>query len=370
MRTQQIVKFSLILSVLSIFIFSFSYFGLSVFSARSAANQAFSENTMIGSIDVSNKSHDEAMTQIKTKVNSWMSEANISLVYKGQTFPIDTSGFVFLVEDSVSSAADGEQNELYVEWKDGELGTLPSSVKDKLDAENLKIELQTAVRELPAVIEIKLDNYLPAEEPVIISTASVMLSPKDELEVRELIEGLNPIEILPDSMFSLAAYAEETGQAEASATVYSQIASALYKAVLQSNITISERHISGQLPENVELGYEARVDLSNNLDLKLYNPNESPYKIAFAVKGQELQVAVTGVPQIYIYKVTATGKQEFKPRIIKQYSPLLKQGQKSVERDGKAGLLIKINREIYGENGELLKNESISEDYYPPSPPD
>ncbi len=367
MRTNQIVKFSLILFLFSTFIFSFSYFGASALSARSAENQVFSENTMIGSINVSNRSAEEANTDIKTKVNNWISKASISLFYKGEAYPVAASSVLFLVEDSVSAAKNGEQNELFVEFKDTALNNpaLPASVKNRVDFEKLESGLQAAVQKLPPVIEINLEDYLPAEEPVIISTAAVKLSP-GEGEVWGIIEGFSPIEILPESMFSLGAYAKETGQAEGSATAFSQIASALYKAFLPTNMTISERHISSQLPSNIELGFEAKVDFANNIDLKIFNSNESVYKIEFSIKEQELQVTVTGAPQIYEYKITGSGKEEFKPRVIEQFSSLLKEGQKSIEREGKAGLLIKVNREIYGENGELLKRELISEDFYPP----
>ncbi|MBT2684574.1 VanW family protein [Bacillus sp. ISL-37] len=365
MKKQQIIKFSLILSVLSILIFSFTYFGSDIFSARTSAKQGFSENTTIGSFDVSNKSQDEATTYIQTKVDSWLTKAKIRLAYKGQNYQVNTTSFVFGVEDSVSSATSGAQNELFVHWEEGALNhlNLPSSIMAKLDTEKLTIKMQASAQKLIPEIEIKLQDFLPAEEPVIISRALVKLSSDVE---SELIEELVPIEILPDSMFSLAAYANENGQANLSASTFSQIGSALYQALLQSDISIVERHVSSQLPKNIELGYETKVDFSKNLDLKFYNPNDKPYKIELNLNGQELDVVVTGTQPIYEYKITATGKQEFKPRIINQYSPLLKQGQKSVQTEGIAGLLIKINREIYGENGELLKTEFISEDFYPP----
>lgn len=368
MKIPQKVKFSLILAVFSIFLFSFLYFGSDIFSARTAANQAFPENTTIGNIDVSNKSPDESKTYIQSKVNSWLAEANIRLVYKGQNYHVDTNTFVFLVEDSVSSAANGAQNELIVQWKEEAVinQALPSSVMTKLDTIKLKTDMQTLAQKLTPDIDIKLENYLPAEEPVIISTASVKISSDAESEVKELIKELSPFELLPDSIFSMAGYANEIGKTEVSASVFSQISSVLYKALLPSNISIAERHISSQLPKNIELGYEAKVDFSRNLDLKFYNPDDSSYKIEFTVKGQELEVVVTGAPPIYEYKITASDQQEFKPRIIKQYSPLLKQGQKSIEEEGESGLLIKVTREIYSKNGELLKNEWISEDFYPP----
>jgi hypothetical protein len=366
-RKQQILKFSLILSVFSFFIFSFSYFGASAFGSRAATNQAFSENTMIGSVNVSNMSHEEAHAAIEAKVSSWLAEASLMLVYKGQEYPINPSTFIFHIEDSVSAAVDGSQNELLIEWNEEALKdlSLPPAVMDKLDLANLKTELLAAGQGFASKTEIGLEKYLPAEDPVIISTASIKLSAEDQ-EVRDLAASLKAIEISAETPFSFAAFTEEAGGVEGSSFAFSQIASAIYRALLPTNFTISERHISSQLPKNIDLGFEAKVDFAKNIDLKFYNPNETAYQIELSIKSEELQVSVKGAPLLYEYTITSTDKQEFKPRTIKQYSALLKQGQKSVEQEGAPGLLVTMNREIYGKDGDLLKTELLSEDFYPP----
>lgn len=367
MKTPQIVKFSLILSVFSIFIFSFTYFGTSAFSSRTSTNQVFSDKTFMGSIDLSNKTQQEAIAKIQARVNEWMAAADIKLVFKGQTFPIDSSSYVFLIDESIASSENGIQNELIVEFKQESLDTLslPDDVKADLRKEKLVQALQATGQAFLNTAEINLAEYLPAEEPVRISTGITTL-PAKNMAVKEIVESITQIEIAPESQFSLADFAEEAGISDKPAFAYSQIASALYKAILPTNFVVAERHISTQLPENIELGYEAKVDFAKNMDLKFYNPNKTSYIVEIIWQGQELLVAITGSPLLYEYKITASDQQEFKPRIIKQFSPLLNQGQKSVEKEGEPGFLLTLTREIYGRKGELLETEFIAEDFYPP----
>jgi hypothetical protein len=366
-RKQQTLKFSLIISVFSIFIFSFSYYGGTAFGSRSASNLVFSENTYIGTVDVSNKTHDEAKAAIEAKTNEWAAVADIQVEYKGQIYKIPASDFVFLIEESVASAVHGKQNELQLELKETALETisLPKSLAGSLDQEKLVKELLEAGSGFVQAAEISLEAYLPQEEPEVIAEASIKL-PLENIEVGDFVETMPSIEIAAESQFSLASIAEESGLSNISNHTYSQIASAIYEAVLPTNFTIAERHISSRLAENINPGFEAKVDFEKNLDLKLFNPNEHAYKITLALSGQELKVTISGVPLLYDYKIATVGKQEFKPRTIKQFSPLLKQGQKTVEKEGQPGLLIKVNREIYGQDGELLKTELLSEDFYPP----
>jgi hypothetical protein len=366
-RTQQVIKFSLILSVFSIFIFSFTYFGTSAFSSRTSTNQVFSDQTFIGSIDISNKTQQEAVGEIQARVDEWIAAANIKLMFKGQTFPIDTSSYVFLIEESIASSENGIQNELIVEFKEESLDTLPMPSENRADLKKEKLlqALQATGQAFLNTAEINLAEYLPAEDPVTISTAITTL-PAENIEIKEIVESISQIEIAPESQFSLADFAEEVGISDKPAFAYSQIASAIYKAILPTNFVVAERHISRQLPENIEIGYEAKVDFAKNMDLKFYNPNKTSYLVEINWQGQELQVAITGSPLLYEYKITASDQQEFKPRIIKQFSPLLNQGQKSVEKEGEPGFLLTLTREIYGQKGELLETEFIAEDFYPP----
>ncbi|WP_176167395.1 VanW family protein [Mesobacillus jeotgali] len=367
MRKQQIIKFSLILSVFTVFIFSFSYYGVPAFGSLASSNQTFTESTYIGTVDVSNKTHEQAKAVVEAKVNEWLSSAKISLVYKGEIYDVDPSKFIYLVDESVADAKSGTQNELYVEMNEGILSglSLPETTVTHIEKEMLMNELRTAGQRLAPSLEISLENFLPEEEPVTISQASIDL-PEDSNEIKELMKVVQKIEIASESQVSLANTANEKGLIEKSSFAFSQIASAIYKAILPTNFAITERHISSQLAGNIELGFESKVDFANNLDLKFYNPNKSAYRIELAIAEEKLQVTVKGAPLLYEYKIATSGKQEFKPRTIKQYSPLLQSGQKSVEKEGKSGFVITVSREKYVPKGELLESLFVSEDFYRP----
>jgi hypothetical protein len=363
-ENKKIIKFSLILSVL---IFSFTYFGVSALGSRTSSNQTFLEKTYIGTVDVANKTHEQAKAAIEAKLNEWLAAARISLVYKGDIYAIDPAQFIYLVDESIAEAESGTKNELYIEMNEGILSSLslPETILGLIEKELLFNELRTAGQRFTPALEISLENFLPEEEPVTISQASIDL-PEESNEMKELVEAVQKIEIASESQVSLANNANEKGLIEKSSFAFSQIASAIYKAILPTNFSITERHISPKLAGNIDLGFESKVDFANNLDLKFYNPNKSAYSIELSLVDKKLQVTVKGAPLLYGYKITASGKQEFKPRTIKQYSPLLQPGQKSAEKEGEAGFLITISREKYGQKGELLESQFVSEDFYRP----
>ena len=71
MAKSKTIKLSLVLSVFSLFIFSFTYFGSSAFGSRSSSSLEFSEQTFIGSFDVSRKSHEAVKSELVEKMSEW-----------------------------------------------------------------------------------------------------------------------------------------------------------------------------------------------------------------------------------------------------------------------------------------------------------
>lgn len=368
MKKRKIFKLSLIVSVYSLFIFSFTYFAASAISFRSSANQVFSEKTFIGPMDVSGKSQEEAKSALEVKRSEWASSAEIVLSYKGQSFAIAAAEYDFLIDESIASAVNGAQNKVLVNLKNDvidELPLIPPSLISNLNKESIKKELILAAQNFVQTTEISLENYLPKEKIKIISTAAIKLSDENQ-EIQEFTKLYPSIEIAPESQFSLAAFVKENEMNNISSYTYSQIATAIYQALMPTNFLISERHIGSKLPDNIQAGFEAKVNFEKKMDLLFYNPNNSSYSMAFNLKTSELEVSIIGIPLLYNYSIITGDKQEFEPRTIKQYSPMLEQGQKSVEVEGSPGFLVKVYREIYNQTGELLKSELLSEDFYPP----
>ena len=363
-KKRQIIKVSLIVLVFSLFTYSFTYFGASALSSQKDAETIYTDQTFIGTMDVSNKTKEEARALFETRWNEWSSLAKVALIYKEQSYPVQAENFTLLTDQTVSSASDGQQNELFVEMKSLN-GVLPDTINNRLNLEELEKALSGAIQSFNENIVIELGRYLPQEESIEVSALSIKLNDKNE-EFLSFIKSFPTIELKAESQFSLSSFVNENGLSELSDLTYSQIATAIYQVILPTNFLISERHISRQMQENIEPGYEAKVQFNKRMDFSVYNPNASIYTIVFNWTGQDLEVSVKGAPFLYNYSIHTLDKQEFKPRTIKQFSPLLNAGQKSVKAEGSPGVIVKVVRETHTEKGELLKTEVLSEDFYPP----
>ncbi|MCM3572069.1 VanW family protein [Mesobacillus subterraneus] len=364
MNSRQIVKVSLIIIVFSLFTYSFTYFGASAISSPKNVESLYSDQTFIGPINVSNKSKDEARVLLEEKWAEWVSSAKVALIYKEHSYPVTAENLTLLIDQSVSSASSGQKNGLFIQLEYLN-GVLPDAIIKQLNQEMLENDLTEAIQSFKEHIVIDLAGYLPKEEPIEVSSASYLLKDKNE-EVSAFIDSFPAIELEAESLFSLAAFVAESEMPQLSDHTYSQIATAIYQAVLPTNFLISERHISRQLPDRIDPGFEAKVQFEKKMDFSIYNPNASTYTIEFDWKSPNLEVSVKGAPFLYTYSIHTLDKQEFQPRMIKQFSPLLSAGQKSVKVEGSPGLVVKVVRETHSKEGELMKTEVLSEDFYPP----
>ncbi|WP_228460360.1 VanW family protein [Cytobacillus dafuensis] len=368
------VKLFIILFLCTFFIFSFSHFGASAFHSILNNTNTFAEGTTAGIVDVSGKTETEAMQLVDEQLTRWLEEMNIHIRYKEKKILLNNSHFRFNIVDSVKSVNNGQKNMLLVDFENNTLeneilDSFPSLNSDMIDFDKLMSDLLKSAKILESEnLEFSLENYLMGankNQNAVINESSIEFKDTDA-DMRRIIEKLSTIEIQPNSQFSLLKFLEENGLEKESPIAINKLATAIYQLILPTNFPIIERYISNDKPEYAQLGFEAKVDAEKSMDLIFANPNDNGYVIDLLLRENTLTLSLKGTTFLNKYVITKQDEQTFKPKTIKHYSPLLNPNEKKVKTEGKEGLIIKVFREVYDENGAFLSREEISEDYYPP----
>lgn len=377
MWKNQEIKLFIVLLISTAFIFSFSHYGTTAYNAFTSNMTGFSKGTMIGPVDVSGKSKEEATALLNESLVNWRSGTTITLQYKEKSVPIDINQFRFDIENSAAMAKDGQKNEIIVTFKSGDLYQYLQGISTKLDSSKVQLDpllaelITTASNLSPGQYQVKVEKYVDAStNNEVISEASIT-SEMVPIDLGILVEKLNPIKIDVKLQFSFLKLLEERQLTAYSSDAASMIATVVYKTILTSNFAIVEKHTGQVMPDYVELGYEAKVDYQNHLDLVFVNPNEASYEIVLQTENNTVTALLKGSSFLYKYEVKLENELDkelefnLKPKTIIQYAPL-KGSAIRVKEKGSNGQLIKVYREVYGENDEWLRNEFISEDFYPP----
>lgn len=352
------------------YFFSFSLFGEKAYDQVSASKDAFKESTAIGSVDVSRLTNEEALKKLQQEQKAWLEETTIHLQYKEKKVEFDKSSFIFSLGKSIDGAESGVKNPLIVDVEEGMI----SAVLIDFAIDEQSFNKQAFNQELlsyPSTLQkgvhsIKLEDFLQVEkQKTIVSEGTVSF--KENSEQMDLwISQFPTVTIDAHAQFSILDAVAEKGIKTFTPEGLSIVATAIYKAVLPTNFSITERSISRELPYYAEAGYEAKVDSSKNMDLIIANPNDEPYVLEFKQADNQLKVSLSGPELIYQYKIVLPEKETFNPKNIIQYDTKLAYGQEKVKSQGKKGFLQKVYRETVDSTGVTVERELLSEDFYPP----
>ncbi|WP_231563659.1 hypothetical protein [Anoxybacillus sp. KU2-6(11)] len=221
------------------------------------SNDTFAEGTMIGPMDISNRSYEEAHEQINEKVNEWKQSATIKLVLEEKEAAVQTNHFTFHIEESMKQAVSGKQTPLLVSVDGQALQDAISSIgasSDWIDVEKVKTQLEQVAASLTSA-QLSLHQYVreDMQKETILSQATIPLH--DEL--RGMSQTTVTIE--PKQIFSVLDFFKKQGMS-ASKEAMTLFASALYAAIIPTNFEVVERHTSTVLPNGIKAGFEAAVE--------------------------------------------------------------------------------------------------------------
>ena len=370
MDNKRDLKLLLLLVLCTGYLFSFSIFGEKTYERVSASKEEFKENTAIGPVNISLLTSEEALEKLQQEQKTWLEGTTIHLQYKEKKLEFDKSSFIFSLVESIDGSASGVKNPLAVDVAEEMISAVLLDFTIDEPSFN-KTAFKQELLSYPATLQegvhsIKLENFLQGkQEKKVISEATVTFRENSE-QMDLWISQFPTVTINGHSQFSILDALEEKGIKTFTSEGLSIVATAIYKAVLPTNFTITERSISRDLPYYAEAGYEAKVDASKNMDLIIANPNDQEYVLEFKQTDGKLHVSLSGPELFNQYRITLSEQETFEPKNIIQYDAKLSHGQKKVKTQGKKGFLQKVYRETLDSTGVTSERELLSEDFYPP----
>ncbi|GKU81449.1 G5 domain-containing protein [Niallia sp. NCCP-28] len=374
MKNVQVIKVILAIMITAAFIFSFSQFGARAYNNLFYPSDVFEANTKIASIDAAAMNKEELLNALENKKSEWEEKTEITVKYKEKTKKFDLDLFAFNLQDSVLETKSGAQNSVIVSLDGEELSSFLESLSSEIVKEDSFYlnKLNDSLVEIAAFLQtgeilIDADNYKVSknEEQKVLSETTLAVADNAK-SIKEWVKTFPSLEIAPHSTVSFLNLAEEAKEKNFSNLTLSEVATAVHTVVLATNFSVAERFLSNELPLFASLGYEARVNKDKKIDYRFYNPNDEIYNLTFKMIDQKLYVALIGDSFIYKYEVVLSDEKSFKPKTIIQFDPGLDFNESKTVTEGKNGSLIKVYRKIIDENGETIKKELMSEDFYAP----
>jgi hypothetical protein len=360
-------------TLLSIVICTFYFYAASRISAFffSEDGEVFAENTYIATVDVSGKTKNEAILLLR---RSWEErEIHIELSWSDEQVEIDGKLFFDLnVEESVNRSQSGELNSPIINVNSKELADKIVENFLSIKKENIDLaKLTSFLKEWAAnwknhTVNVDLTNFQLEDQNITVLNEVLAPSSFTTKGLQQLVEEHPTIEIKEHQIFSLLNWMEKERISYLSDNDLSVLGTYLYELILPTNFQIIERNRHQQLPEYAKIGYDVYVKGKDQYDFSFFNGNNVAYSIEWSMVQGNLYLVLTGYPFSHKYEIKVKDYQTFTPKTIVRYHPFVEDNKVKVIERGKNGEYAKVVRQTYTSKGELLNEETISEDYYPP----
>ncbi|WP_400242652.1 VanW family protein [Niallia sp. JL1B1071] len=358
-----------------LFIATFFLFGgtsLGVYAFQKAGKEElYPINTSVAGINIGGLTELEAKNTLGKHLYGWKANAVYEFQYKEKTVQINNDIFAFDIEQTLKNITENNKNAFVVEVKEEilqtELEKYNSFSMEDIDIDLLKSALLEAATILQVdeklIVEDYFASYVSGKD--VLNTVE-MTVPGNIEELESVIPAIKEITILPKTTFSLLGLLEDVNQKSVKDETVSVLATGIYQLVLQTNFDIRERTISKQLPDYVDVGYEAKASLREQLDLRFTNPNEHAYIIALKIEENQLILQLKGQEFPNNYEIVMEKKEEYAPKTIVQFDSLLEGDQVQVKQEGEKGISVVVIKEVLDKKGDQVKRETVATDYYPP----
>ncbi|TWT09011.1 VanW family protein [Planomicrobium sp. CPCC 101079] len=328
----------------------------------------FGDHTYIGTTNVSKMEVASAMAKVSETAEAWRETAELSVTYQDATANYPLENAEVLLEETAGQAQSGMQNSFIFQLEEATTAAFlaeqfPVAEFSASEVEKITSKLEQALQSGIAQTHVTISDDSLGIDRSAIAEVVFPLQPKSD-GAAAIVEAIDEIQIAPGTKFSFLDFISELQLAEVTDGELTEIASAIYTAVLKTNFSVEERSIGTAVPQTVPIGQEAAINRSLGIDLVFTNPNASSFTLNAAFEGNSLAVTLTGFPLVYEYALQTGSKETVKPRLIKQYSAFVSSG-KAVEEEGSEGIRIQVLRSIVSE-GKELEIETVSTDFYPP----
>jgi hypothetical protein len=334
-----------------------------------------SANATIAGIEITETNKAAIQSQVASEVEKWKSN---DIIVEGATAKISVPGsyFTFDISKTVDQFIALTKTPWYKFWEDNKSTQLPIEV---IIDENIRELFKDAplfyVDE--TVTSIKEHAQLLKEGPVEATEVELSIDNLKKISfeiqdvsvdgtgIKAIAEALNDTTIVNDEQFSFLKTLEEVEEFYSEETA-NFVASTLYSAVLQTDLTILERHSQNAMPKYLQPGIEAKVNQARALDFKFLNQTEIPFMISASLKEGKLMIELYSFKSKYEISYYVSEKEIVKPRTIYRLSAKLAIGQEKVLEEGKDGLRIQVYKKISELDSSFEDDVLVSRDFYPP----
>jgi len=361
-----------IIAIASIFVFWYMVKGYKL--------GTYAENTILGSVYLGGTKEDEVESKLIKRIDRWLGDETIVVeaTYQGYSYEFDKELFFFDFDSSLFYLKDGEANVLIVAYQATDRIDVYNEISNSefvllsgldFDIEKLINDVLKDAGFMKSFSSKSLEDYIIDEETAFVPINSVIITIPEGVVVDDFITSIN--EIYEDSKIMInskeAFDVIPALSASLSDAEMSILSTGMLDLIQETNFSVNEIHyvpvidyITYSINTYPYFGNNANINQIVGNSFSFYNPNNSDYYFTLE-KVDESTATLTLNGLKFINQIDI----DLNENII-DYITAATNNDDIPAQPGYDGMIIEVNRTITDINGNIIYDNIILFEFYPP----
>ena len=330
----------------------------------------FDNHTYVGPFTISHQKVEQAHTKLASDFIELQNKLEVNLIYQDVQFSLPSETVNFNIDMTLANAQSGKDNPIIADVTREGLRTvlnqqLPEIGFSEEGVDSIAAGIEQELQKGFTPTNVYITDYLATDIQSEVVASSVIKSDGISPALSKALQAFDDSVIQPFESFSMLEFLTSSEVGPLTDEELTLLSSVFYTAILQTNFVVEERNISAAPASDIQPGFEAAVNQTLGLDLKFTNPNKTEYTFRAAWSAGAIHLSIEGMPLYYTYEPTVMNVETYSPRIVRQYSAFVDEGQALVTEEGKEGVEAIVIRTL-SVDGQVVHTEDISADFYAP----
>lgn len=339
----------------------------------------YPEDTILGAVYIGGLEESDVKGKVESRIDRWLNDDTIvfELTYQGYHYEFDRGLFFFDVELARNNLKEGETNILYSSYQGNDrdtviyqLNSLPflDGIQDEIDFDRLVTDILSDAGFMKSFSSKEVEDYFIDFEASTSEVASNAIRVFNGVDVDSFIQNVNAV--YPDgkimaSKKELFDVVDQFGDTMTDAEM-TVLSTGMMSLLLETNFDINEVHYNPNFDHALYtvgnypyIGFNAKVNRIIDHGFSYYNPNDSDYYFTVEkIDGTNILFTLHGLE--FVNEISATVVVTPVEHITQKTSDI------SILQYGYDGAIVEVTREIVDVEGEVIYNNGIVFEFYPP----
>lgn len=347
------------------------------YPSEAEAAKSMPSGSEIAGISIEGKTEQEVRQMLENEVKIWKTGDELTVISEFEVIEIPRTSFDFNIEETIKEFNERTKRKFTTFFLRPKDENIPLKVTINQEDESVEPLLDTnyidkdttSINLIGIAAQLQEGDaqlvYSDEDEIPFKTISEVRIDPTklEEPNIKQAVMDLDGFVLPANGSFSFLEDVIIDEEADYPGKDTTLIGSGFYELFLQTNFEIVERSKHLGVPANIDAGMDAVINIKDNKDLVVINPNDISFMVSTSEEDEEMVLKLEATLDKFGFD-NELEKEKITPQTIYRYSHDLSPGEEQLIYEGKNGLSVHVSRDGYDADSDARQTDLVSHDIY------